>query len=158
MWRAWIDQIFWWEVCSFWGAPIRARHTKCLKMTGLDGLTVLETRSLSWRRQQGCVLSDGSREGFFLASSIFWWLLRTLGMLALRMHQFRLCLQCCVCVCVLSLLLIKTPVVLTEEPTLIQRGGGGLVTKSCPTLATPWTVACQDSLSMGLSRQEYWSG
>ena len=22
-------------------------------------------------------------------------------------------------------------------------GGGGLVTKSCPTLATPWTVACQ---------------
>ena len=25
--------------------------------------------------------------------------------------------------------------------------------KSCPTLATPWTVACQDPLSMGLSRQ-----
>ena len=23
---------------------------------------------------------------------------------------------------------------------------------------TPWTVACQASLSMGLSRQEYWSG
>ena len=36
--------------------------------------------------------------------------------------------------------------------------GGGLVTKSCPTLATPWTVACQASLSMGSSRQEYWSG
>ena len=24
--------------------------------------------------------------------------------------------------------------------------------------ATPWTVAYQDSLSMGFSRQEYWSG
>ena len=31
-------------------------------------------------------------------------------------------------------------------------------TKSCPTLATPWTVACQAPLSMGFSRQEYWSG
>ena len=30
---------------------------------------------------------------------------------------------------------------------------------SCVRLfATPWTVACQASLSMGLSRQEYWSG
>ena len=37
-------------------------------------------------------------------------------------------------------------------------GGGGLIAKSCPTLATPWTVACQAPLSMGLSRQEYWSG
>ena len=36
--------------------------------------------------------------------------------------------------------------------------GGGLVAKSCPTLVTPWTVACQASLSMGFSRQEYWSG
>ena len=37
-------------------------------------------------------------------------------------------------------------------------GGGGLVAKSCPTLATPWTVACQGPLSVGFSRQEYWSG
>ena len=37
-------------------------------------------------------------------------------------------------------------------------GGGGLVTKSCLTLATPWTVAHQAPLSMGLSRQEYRSG
>ena len=37
-------------------------------------------------------------------------------------------------------------------------GGGGLVTKLCPTLVTPWTVACQSLLSMGFSRQEYWSG
>ena len=27
--------------------------------------------------------------------------------------------------------------------------------KSCPTPATPWTVACQVPLSMGFSRQEY---
>ena len=36
--------------------------------------------------------------------------------------------------------------------------GGGLVAKSCPTLVTPWTVACDVPLSMGFSRQEYWSG
>ena len=40
----------------------------------------------------------------------------------------------------------------------IYGGGGGLVTKLCPTLAIPWTVACQAPLSMGFSRQEYWSG
>ena len=40
---------------------------------------------------------------------------------------------------------------------LCSGGGGGLVTQSCPTLATPWTVACQASLPMGFSRQEYWS-
>ena len=34
----------------------------------------------------------------------------------------------------------------------------GLVAKSCQTLATPWTVACQAPLSVGFSRQSYWSG
>ena len=34
----------------------------------------------------------------------------------------------------------------------------GLVAKLCLTLATPWTVACQAPLSVGFSRQEYWSG
>ena len=34
----------------------------------------------------------------------------------------------------------------------------GLVNKLCPTLVTPWTVAYQSPLSMGFSRQEYWSG
>ena len=33
-----------------------------------------------------------------------------------------------------------------------------LVAKSCPTLVTPQAVACQVTLSMGFSRQEYWSG
>ena len=32
------------------------------------------------------------------------------------------------------------------------------VTKSRPTLAIPWTVAHQATLSMGFPRQEYWSG
>ena len=37
-------------------------------------------------------------------------------------------------------------------------GGGGSVTKLCPTLMTPRTVACQTPLSLRFSRQEYWSG
>ena len=36
-------------------------------------------------------------------------------------------------------------------------GHGGLLTKSYLTLATPWILACQAHLSMGFSRQEYWS-
>ena len=34
--------------------------------------------------------------------------------------------------------------------------GGGLVAKSCRTLAILWTVAYQAPLSMGFSRQEHW--
>ena len=30
--------------------------------------------------------------------------------------------------------------------------------QSCPTLCNPWTVAHQAPLSVGFSRQEYWSG
>ena len=37
-------------------------------------------------------------------------------------------------------------------------GGGGVVAKSRQTLATPWTVARQATLSKGVPRQEYWSG
>ena len=33
----------------------------------------------------------------------------------------------------------------------------GLVPKSCLTLAIPWNRDCQAPLSMGFSRQEYWS-
>ena len=32
------------------------------------------------------------------------------------------------------------------------------VAQSCPTIATPWTAACQAPPSMGFSRQQYWSG
>ena len=37
-----------------------------------------------------------------------------------------------------------------------DHAAGGLVAKSRPTLATPWTVACQ-ALFMGFSRQQYWN-
>ena len=40
----------------------------------------------------------------------------------------------------------------------MQYSGSGLDSKSCLTLATRWTVAHQAPLSMGSSRQEYWSG
>ena len=40
---------------------------------------------------------------------------------------------------------------------VISAGDGGLVTKSCPTLAIPWMAARQAPLSIGFSRQEYWS-
>jgi len=40
----------------------------------------------------------------------------------------------------------------------VQGNFGGLVAKSCLTLATLWTVAHQAPLSMGFSREEYWSG
>ena len=59
----------------------------------------------------------------------------------------------CVCVCVHIKLYILLP--LRGNPQI--HGGGGLVTKSCPTLMTPWTIACQTPLSMGFSRQEYWN-
>ena len=32
------------------------------------------------------------------------------------------------------------------------------MTKSCPALATPWTIASQAPLSIGFPRQEYLSG
>ena len=37
-------------------------------------------------------------------------------------------------------------------------GGGSLVANSCLILEPPRTIACQAPLSMGFSRQEYWSG
>ena len=49
----------------------------------------------------------------------------------------------------------NTDIVLATDLTIVTYGG--LVIKLCPTLATPWTVAHQDPLSMGFPRQEYWS-
>ena len=54
----------------------------------------------------------------------------------------------CVCVCVCVYIYIYIYIYIC----------GGLVNKSCPTLTTPWTRACQAPLLMGFSRQEYWSG
>ena len=39
-----------------------------------------------------------------------------------------------------------------------RSGGGGLVTTSCLTVMTPWSGPRQAPLSMGFSRQVYWSG
>ena len=36
--------------------------------------------------------------------------------------------------------------------------GDGLIAKLCLILGTPWTAAYQALLSIGFSRQEYWSG
>ena len=33
-----------------------------------------------------------------------------------------------------------------------------LVAQSCPTFSDPWIAAHQAPLSIGISRQEYWSG
>ena len=41
-----------------------------------------------------------------------------------------------------------------RRPSAAKNGGGGLVAKSCPTLSTPWTAACQAPLSMGFTRQK----
>ena len=46
---------------------------------------------------------------------------------------------------------------LTSE-NYFRGGGSGLLAKSCPTLATPWSVAYQSPLSMRFPRQGYWSG
>ena len=37
-------------------------------------------------------------------------------------------------------------------------GGGGLVAKLCPALGTSWTVAQKAPLTLGFSKQKYWSG
>ena len=39
-----------------------------------------------------------------------------------------------------------------QNPQLLAHSGGGLVAKLCPTLAIPWTVACQAPLSKEFSR------
>ena len=52
----------------------------------------------------------------------------------------------------------KLQIELQYDAAIPILGGGGLVAKWCQTLAAPWTVARQYPLSMGISRQEYWSG
>ena len=41
--------------------------------------------------------------------------------------------------------------------SLIIGGGGGLVARSCLTLATLKSIVRHDPLSMGFSRHQYWS-
>ena len=50
------------------------------------------------------------------------------------------------------------PVRFNKIDNIVSGGGCSLVAKSYLTLATPWTVARQAPLSMGFTRQDYWSG
>ena len=60
--------------------------------------------------------------------------------------------------------MLLTSVARTQAPNCLESDLslnlllGGLVAKSCLTLATLWTVARRGPLSMGFSRQESWSG
>ena len=40
----------------------------------------------------------------------------------------------------------------------LNDGGGGSVAQWCPTLVIPWPITRQSPLSMGLPKQENWSG
>ena len=57
-----------------------------------------------------------------------------------------------------ELQMVSLPAETSGKPPIGHGGGRGLVSKSCLTLATPWTLALQVSLSIGFSRQERWSG
>ena len=59
-----------------------------------------------------------------------------------------------------SLNILYSNCILSIYPTDLknQQLVSSLVTKSCPTLVTPQTVACQAPLSTGFSRHEYLSG
>ena len=41
---------------------------------------------------------------------------------------------------------------------VLQSRSGRYFTQLCPAFVTLWIVACQASLSMEFSKQEYWSG
>ena len=65
--------------------------------------------------------------------------------------------------CVVVVVFLNCGLTIYQLKHLLDRGpgsedGDGLVAKSCPTLGTPWAVACQVPLSMGFPRQEYWNG
>ena len=51
---------------------------------------------------------------------------------------------------------LRNTILEDDEFISTANSGGSLATKSYPT-ATPWTVTHQAPLSMGFSRQEYWS-
>ena len=72
--------------------------------------------------------------------------------------QFPSCRRCaCVYTHTHTYTHVRTPVQ-TGCASGFRLDGGGLVTKSCLTVATPLAVPLQAPLSMGFSRQEYWSG
>ena len=69
-------------------------------------------------------------------------------------HSLRMSFSCHSC----HVLNSKTDPAGSRHILQLVNGGGSLVTKSCLTLATQWTVARQDPLFMEFSRQENRSG
>ena len=70
---------------------------------------------------------------------------------SLSKNECSICLCICLCKHVCACMIIY-------NIYFIGGGGDGWVAKSCLALETPWTIAHQAPLSMGFSRQEYWSG
>ena len=68
-----------------------------------------------------------------------------LEVFCLESHCF-ICVCVCVCVCVYPLEMITAATAAAKSLSRVR------------LLATPWTAAHRAPLSMGFSRQEYWSG
>ena len=58
----------------------------------------------------------------------------------------------------MKLCILYNLLTVAASPLLRCTSGGSLVPKSCSTLATPWAIAYQATLSMKFSGQKYWSG
>ena len=68
-----------WRVQSFPGLPQQSTTNQVTQKTEMYGLTVLETRSLKVRCQQGQALSEGPGGESLLVSFSFWCLPAMLG-------------------------------------------------------------------------------
>ena len=85
--------------------------------------------ALSWQRK-------GSKESSYKHGSCFWNFISKTAVWWRR--QSLLSIDKCLCFLILVIMNVKVR-----------------VAQSCPTHATPWTVAYQAPLSVGLSRQQY---
>ena len=76
-----------------------------------------------------------------------------------KLDYYLNCMCACVCVCEILEDALKTLPLqhYQQQPCSFTLWGGGLVAKTCLTLATPQTVALQVPPSVGFPRQEYWS-
>ena len=72
------------------------------------------------------------------------------------------CFQCCCCLVAKLCPTLLQPHGLYSPPGSSVHGicfsSSSLVAKLCLTLVTPWMIALQVPLSVGFSRQEFWSG
>ena len=110
-----------------------------------------------------CFKLQSSKIQFFICLLKWFklWPLRILSVpfwVPVKYHRVCVCVCVCVFVCCVSLntsLLVGT----TRWPSaILYVCMGAKSLQSYPTLCDPRTVTCQAPLSMGFSRQEYWSG